>query len=68
MTIKPRDATERWSYVSLTAHNVKGDPFWKAVRPDGVPEDAQLKSDIVNARFSPFTLASGVRHGPLLSL
>jgi hypothetical protein len=57
-----------WSYVSLTAHKVKGDPFWKAVRPDGVPEDAQLKPDIVNARFSPFTLASGVRHGPLLSL
>jgi hypothetical protein len=40
-----------WSYVSLTAHKVKGDPFWKAVRPDGVPEDARLKPDIVNARF-----------------
>ena len=25
-----------WSYVSLTAHKVKGDPFWKTVRPDGV--------------------------------
>jgi len=40
-----------WSYVSLTAHKVKGDPFWKAVRPDGVPEEAQLKPDIVTSRF-----------------
>ena len=40
-----------WSYVSLTAHKVKGDPFWKAVRPDGVPEDAQLKPDIVTSHF-----------------
>jgi hypothetical protein len=40
-----------WSYVSLTAHKVKGDPFWKAVRPDGVPEDAQLKPDMVTSRF-----------------
>ena len=42
---------KRWSYVSITAHKVKGDPFWKAVRPDGVPEDAQLKPDIVTSRF-----------------
>jgi hypothetical protein len=40
-----------WSGVSLTAHKVKGDPFWKAVRPDGVPEGAQLKPDIVTTRF-----------------
>jgi hypothetical protein len=40
-----------WSGVSLTAHKVKGDPFWKAVRPDGVPEEAQLKPDIVTTRF-----------------
>ena len=40
-----------WSYVSLTAHKVKGDPFWKAVRPNGVPEEAQLKPDIVTSRF-----------------
>ena len=40
-----------WSYVSITAHKVKGDPFWKAVRPNGVPEDAQLKPDIVTSRF-----------------
>ena len=40
-----------WSYVSLTAHRVKGDPFWKAVRPNGVPEEAQLKPDLVSSRF-----------------
>ena len=28
---------KRWSYVTLYAYRVKGDPFWKAVRPDGVP-------------------------------
>ena len=42
---------KRWSYVTLYAHKVKGDPFWKAVRPEGVPRDAQLKPDIVTARF-----------------
>ncbi|HSD92191.1 MAG TPA: hypothetical protein VLB11_04110 [Methyloceanibacter sp.] len=42
---------KRWSYVSLSARRVKGDPFWKAVRPDGVPPEAQLKPDIVTARF-----------------
>jgi hypothetical protein len=40
-----------WSYVSLTAYKVKGDPFWKAVRPNGVPEEAQLKPDMVTSRF-----------------
>jgi hypothetical protein len=40
-----------WTNVSLTAHKVKGDPFWKMVRPDGVPQDAQLKPDIVTSRF-----------------
>jgi hypothetical protein len=40
-----------WSSVSLSARKVKGDPFWKAVRPDGVPEYAQLKPDIVTSRF-----------------
>lgn len=40
-----------WSYVSLSAHKVKGDPFWKAVRPDGVPEYAQLRPDIITSRF-----------------
>ena len=32
-----------WSSMSLTARKVKGDPFWKMVRPDGVPDYAQLK-------------------------
>jgi hypothetical protein len=40
-----------WSSVSLTAYKVKGDPFWKAVRPDGVPDYAQLKPDLVSSRF-----------------
>ena len=43
--------SKRWSYVTLYAHKVKGDPFWKAVRPDGVPKSAQLKPDIVTSRF-----------------
>jgi hypothetical protein len=30
---------------------VKGDPFWKAVRPDGPPREAVLKPDIVTERF-----------------
>jgi hypothetical protein len=42
---------KRWSYVTLYAMQVKGDPFWKAVRPQGVPRDAQLKPDIVTSRF-----------------
>jgi hypothetical protein len=40
-----------WRSVSLTAYKVKGDPFWKMVRPDGVPAEAQLKPDIVTSRF-----------------
>jgi Sec-independent protein translocase protein TatA len=42
---------KRWSYVTLYAYRVKGDPFWKAVRPDGVPKDAQLRPDIITSRF-----------------
>ena len=40
-----------WSYVSFTARKVKGDPFWKAVRPDGVPDYAQLRPDVVTPHF-----------------
>jgi hypothetical protein len=29
-------SARHWSYVSLSARKVKGDPFWKAVRPNGV--------------------------------
>ena len=43
--------SRRWSYITLYAYRVKGDPFWKAVRPNGVPADAQLKPDIVTSRF-----------------
>jgi len=43
--------SKRWSYVSLSARRVQGDPFWKAVRPDGVPPEARLRPDIVTKRF-----------------
>jgi hypothetical protein len=42
---------KRWSYVTLYAHRVQGDPFWKAVRPNGVPADARLKPDLISDRF-----------------
>jgi hypothetical protein len=41
----------RWSYVTMSASRVKGDPFWKAVRPNGVPAKAQLKPDLVTEHF-----------------
>jgi hypothetical protein len=40
-----------WSSVTLSARPVAGDPFWKAVRPNGVPPRAKLQPDIVTARF-----------------
>lgn len=43
--------SRRWAYLTLYAHRVKGDPFWKAVRPNGVPPEAQIKPDIVTSRF-----------------
>ena len=42
---------KRWSYVTLYAHKVQGDPFWKAVRPNGPPREALLKPDIITTRF-----------------
>ncbi|MBC8012700.1 MAG: hypothetical protein H7X74_01225 [Methyloceanibacter sp.] len=42
---------KRWSYITLYAHRVKGDPFWKAVRPSGPPRDAVLRPDSVTSRF-----------------
>lgn len=39
-----------WRYVSMSARRVAGDPFWKAVRPNGVPPEARLKGDIITAR------------------
>jgi hypothetical protein len=44
-------SARRWSYVTLSARRVKGDPFWKAVRPNGVPPRAQLKPDLVSSHF-----------------
>jgi len=43
--------SKRWSYVTVYAHKVKADPFWKAVRPDGPPKEAVLKPDIITTRF-----------------
>jgi len=40
-----------WSSVSLSARPVAGAPFWKAVRPNGVPPRARLQPDIVTAQF-----------------
>jgi hypothetical protein len=40
-----------WSSVSLSPHQVAGDPFWKAVRPNGVPPRARIQPDIVTAQF-----------------
>ena len=42
---------KRWSYVTLYAKKVTGDPFWKAVRPGAPPREALLKPDIVTSRF-----------------
>ena len=30
-------AAKRWSYVTMSARRVKGDPFWKAVGPTAFP-------------------------------
>jgi hypothetical protein len=40
-----------WSHITLSAHPVQGDPFWKAVRPNGVPAHARLKPDLVTPQF-----------------
>ena len=43
--------TRGWSTLSLSAYAVPGDPFWKAVRPNGVPAKAKLETDIVTPQF-----------------
>ena len=40
-----------WSHITLSAHLVEGVPFWKAVRPNGVPARARLEPDLVTAQF-----------------
>jgi hypothetical protein len=40
-----------WSSISLRPKQVEGDPFWKAVRPGGVPQKAKLNPDIVTTQF-----------------
>lgn len=39
------------SITSMRAKKVEGDPFWKAVRPSGVPQKAKLNQDIVTPQF-----------------
>jgi hypothetical protein len=43
--------SKRWSYITLYAKKVQGDPFWKAVRPGAPPPKAVLKPDIITTRF-----------------
>jgi hypothetical protein len=40
-----------WSHITLSPHPVQGDPFWKAVRPHGVPVKARLGPDLITAQF-----------------
>ena len=40
-----------WSHITLSSHPVQGEPFWKAVRPKGVPAYARLQPDLVTAQF-----------------
>ena len=43
--------TRGWSELTLSSYQVPGDPFWKAVRPNGVPAKAKLEPDIVTRQF-----------------
>ena len=43
--------SRRWSHITMTAHVVPGEPFWKAVRPKGVPAHARLRPDLVTPQF-----------------
>ena len=47
-----------WNTVSLNAHKVAGDPFWKAVRPDGVPDSCS-----VEAGYRQYTLLHNLLYG-----
>ena len=40
-----------WSRITMSAHQVQGEPFWKAVRPNGVPARARIQPDLVTAQF-----------------
>ena len=40
-----------WSHITLSAHQVQGEPFWKAVRPNGVPAHARIQPDLVTAQL-----------------
>jgi hypothetical protein len=54
LALESADALQRargWSHITLSAYAVPGDPFWKAVRPNGVPAKAKLAPDVVTAQF-----------------
>ena len=40
-----------WGHITLSAYAVAGDPFWKAVRPNGVPPKAKIEPDIITPQF-----------------
>jgi hypothetical protein len=56
-----------WRSVTMTAAQVKPDPFWKIVRPEGVPEGVIIGSYVTSRTFStcftgvvvPFVCTSG---------
>ena len=54
LTLQSAYAVQRargWNQITLSAYPVLGEPFWKAVRPHGVPPRARLQPDIVTAQF-----------------
>ena len=60
-----------WSHITLSASPVQGDPFWKAVRPNGVPPKAKLAArhshrsilyDLLYRRGGALRLHNGFKH------
>ena len=58
-----------WRSITMTANQVKPDPFWKIVRPEGVPEGVIIGSFVTSRTFStcftgvvvPFVCTSGAK-------
>ena len=36
-----------WRHITMSAHPVQGDPFWRAVRPNGVPGGVHFVGTVV---------------------
>ena len=49
-----------WRHITMTAHPVQGDPFWKAVRPKGVPAHARLGLTWLPLNFSRLVLPASL--------